>query len=215
MLKKARITTVLLTVGLLTSVSYQAIAQPNQSTPFPKEPTLDTAPTNSTKVSSIDRDFVIRAAQGGFAEVGLSRLALERSTDNQVRQFARQMIKDHTDANRRLAQLAKAKGFSLPTDMDAEHKAIMAQLEKLTASSFDEAYMRVMEIDHQRTIDLFQSEARRGQNSDLKAFASNTLPTLREHLQMVRSMRGDNEQQNQNSPRQTESDPVFRREESR
>lgn len=206
MIRKARITTAILTVGLLTSVGYPAIAQPNRTSP-----TTESTPTNSTKISSIDRDFVIRAAQGGFAEVGLSRLALERSTDNQIRQFARQMIKDHTDANRSLAQLAKQKAISLPTDMDAEHRAIMAQLEKLPARSFDEAYMRVMELNHQRTIDLFQMQARRGQDRDLKTFASNTLPTLREHLQMIRSMKRDNEQPNTNSPRQTEPDPVFRR----
>jgi len=45
-----------------------------------------------------------------------------------------------------------------------------------------------MALDHKQTIALFRRESRSGNDPDLKAYAAKTLPTLEEHLKMVRSL---------------------------
>jgi putative membrane protein len=69
------------------------------------------------QLSALDQQFVIDAAQGGMAEVQLGQLALERSRNPEVKQFARQMIQEHTRANERLMRLATQKGITPPTTL--------------------------------------------------------------------------------------------------
>jgi len=46
----------------------------------------------------------------------------------------------------------------------------------------------VLVKDHEKAVQLFSTEAQEGKDADIKAFASKTLPTLQEHLQMARQL---------------------------
>lgn len=138
-----------------------------------------------------DQQFVTKAAQGGMAEVQLGQLAAQRAASNDVKQFGQRMVKDHTQANNQLKQLAQQKGITPPQDMGDEHKATMARLSNLSGAEFDREYMNHMVEDHTEDVSLFQREAQQGQDPDLKALAAKTVPTLQEHLQMARSIAGN------------------------
>ena len=58
----------------------------------------------------------------------------------------------------------------------------------LSGAAFDRAYAKEMVKDHTKAVQLFQREADRGTDAGLKSFASSKLPTLREHLEMARSL---------------------------
>jgi len=51
--------------------------------------------------------------------------------------------------------------------------------------------MQHMIKDHKADISLFERQARQGSEPDLKTYASNILPTLREHLDMATGIQGD------------------------
>jgi putative membrane protein len=140
------------------------------------------------RLGSVDRKFVMEAAMGGMAEVELGRLAAERGSSDAVKQFGQRMVDDHSRANSELMQLASGKGITLPTALDAKHQALVTRMSRLSGAEFDRAYAREMVKDHQKTVALFQREATRGADADLKAFAQTTLPTLQEHLRMARSL---------------------------
>ena len=55
-------------------------------------------------------------------------------------------------------------------------------------SKLDKSFLNQMALDHKKTIALFRRESRSGSDPDLKAFATKMLPTLEEHLKMVRSL---------------------------
>ncbi|HSP33224.1 MAG TPA: DUF4142 domain-containing protein [Thermoanaerobaculia bacterium] len=147
--------------------------------------TGSTGGTVST-LSAGEKDFVIKAAQGGLAEVQLGQMARSKASDPNVQQFARKMVDDHSKANDELKQLATTKGLGLPTGPDDEHKAMASQLQGASGKAFDKAYMTGQLSDHEKTVDLFQKEATSGQDADLKSWASKTLPTLQEHLRMAK-----------------------------
>jgi putative membrane protein len=211
MFKKTIVSTALMAVGVIASLGYTAVAQTNQPTTQQNptdRPANQANPTNqrgtdsgSSQLSEMDRQFVIQAAQGNMAEVALSRLALERAASDDVKQYAQQMIQDHTQANTRLSQLLSQKGINItpPQTLDPEHQAISQQLSQFSGKRFDQEYTRVMEMDHNRTVKLFQTQAQQGQDPDLRAFATNTLPKLDGHLQMVRAMLGNTTGQNPSS----------------
>ena len=71
-------------------------------------------------LSVADKDFIMKAAQGGMAEVALGTLAAQQGTDAGVKSFGNRMTNDHGKANDELKALATNKGLALPMDLDAE-----------------------------------------------------------------------------------------------
>jgi putative membrane protein len=174
-----------------TSEVPSSTAQPVQSTqsPSPTEsPTESPTPSGQGNLSSSDRQFMTEAAQGGLAEVQLGQLASKRGASTKVKEFGQRMVQDHTQANNQLKELATQKGVTLPTSIGSENQKVRQQLSKLSGNRFDRQYINHMLQDHKKDVSLFQREAQEGQDTDVKAFAAQTLPILQEHLQMAQSI---------------------------
>lgn len=146
--------------------------------------------------NSKDKDFVEKAAQGGMAEVKLSKLAMDRAQSMDVKHFARKMVEDHSKANTELKQIAEKKDLTVPTKLDDKHQDAYDKLAKMRGADFDKEYMKVMNDDHDDTIKLLKNEMENGQDPELKSFASKTLPVVQKHDSMLQSdmKKVDNEQ---------------------
>jgi putative membrane protein len=136
-------------------------------------------------VSFSDRTFMAKASQGGMAEVELGQLAASKATNQKVKDFGQRMVDDHSKANDQLKSIASNKGVSLPSDISSKERALIERLSQMSGDTFDKAYMRAMVDDHKTDIAEFEKEANGGQDSDLKTFASSTLPTLKAHLDLA------------------------------
>jgi putative membrane protein len=128
------------------------------------------------------------AAGGGMAEVQLGKLAQEKSSSDQVKQFGQRMVDDHSKANQQLEQMAQQKNVRLPKQPGAREQAEKARLEKLSGDEFDKAYMSHMVADHKKDVAEFQKESSAARDPEIKSFASQTLPTLQEHLKQAQSI---------------------------
>jgi len=168
--------------------------QMDHSTPMqPNSPTTPPGSTRSAaqsqsganRLGSADNSWLMKAAGGGMAEVELGKLAQSQGSSDEVKQFGKRMVDDHSKANDELMQIASRKGITLPTSLDAKHQATRDRLSKLNGAAFDKAYMEDMVKDHREDVSEFRKEASNGQDSDLKAFAAKTLPTLEDHLKMA------------------------------
>ncbi len=134
--------------------------------------------------------FMKQAAQAGMAEVELGQLASTKATRQDLKDFAQMMVTDHGKANDQLKDLASKKNVTLPTEPTAAQKAEKARLEKLSGAAFDSAFTRDMEKDHRTAVSLFSKEASSGSDNDVKQWASQTLPTLKEHLAKAEQLAG-------------------------
>jgi len=119
-------------------------------------------------------------------EVEEAKMAQERASSPEVKAFAQQLENDHTKANDELGRLVQSKG--MPADQMAA-KPATSRLSKLNGAAFDRAYVDAQVLDHEQAVALFGRESTSGTDADLKAFATKTLPTLREHLKMARDLR--------------------------
>ena len=142
---------------------------------------------NESKNSS---SFTTNAAQGGMAEVQLGNLALAKAQSAEVKQFAERMVADHTKANDDLKEVAAKKSVALPTEISDEQKSTLDKLSKLSGADFDKAYVKAMVEDHEKDVKEFQTQSQTGTDADVKAFATNTLPTLKAHLEMIKGIDG-------------------------
>jgi putative membrane protein len=134
---------------------------------------------------SVDQKFAAEAAKDSMAEVELGQLALKKSDDARVREFANRMIKDHSKANQQLESIAKSRNIVLPSEPGEKLQKAMKKLSGLSGKNFDQAYAEDMVQDHEEAVKLFQDYQREGTNQELREFAKQTLPTLQEHLAMA------------------------------
>jgi putative membrane protein len=173
-----------LAVAMPLMLPLAAAAQSAGTAPTPTTSAAPMAP-HSVTLSATDRTFVEQAAQGGLAEVQMAQLAQEKTQDANIRQFAQQMIDDHTPANQKLAQIATQKGVTAPTDPSAAQQKMLARLQKLDGSKFDHAYITGQLKAHQVMLKLFENEAKNGTDADLKMFAQQTVPVIQKHISMA------------------------------
>ena len=145
----------------------------------------------SAKPTGADASFIKEAAQGGMMEVELGKTAQEKASDEKVKEFGKRMEQDHSKANDELKKIALDKGIQLPAGLDKQNEAKVDKLTKLSGANFDRQYMQAMVSDHKQDIKEFQNEASKGKDADVKKFASETLPTLKEHLQLAESTAKD------------------------
>lgn len=142
----------------------------------------------SSRLSVQDRKFIIEAAMGGMEEVELGRLAAQKAASADVRTFGQRMVDDHSKANDQLKSIASQKGMTLPTTLSADKRQDLNKMSKLSGAAFDKMYMSHMVRDHKKDVSEFEKEASKASDSTLKNFAQQTLPTLREHLQMAQTI---------------------------
>jgi putative membrane protein len=132
-----------------------------------------------------DMKFAMEAAVGGMEEVQLGQLAAQKGASDEVKQFGQHMVDDHTKANEDLMQVASGKSWTLPAALDAKHQADVQKLSAMSGEAFDREYVKMMVKDHKKDVADFQKESMHGADADVKSFATRTLPTLQEHLQMI------------------------------
>lgn len=139
----------------------------------------------ATHLSHGDRKFLENAAQGGMAEVQLGKLAEQKASSDQVKQFGKRMATDHQKANDELKKIASNKGFNLPAELSSSDRREYDKLQGKSGADFDREYMKEMVSDHKKDVKDFQSEAKSAKDGDLKNFATSTLPTLEQHLDLA------------------------------
>ena len=128
------------------------------------------------------------AADAGMTEVKASQVAQQQASGDRVKQFAAMMITDHTQAGDKLKNIAQAKNVSLPPDVSDAHQKAIDELKQKSGAAFDKAYMKMMVKDHEGAVRDFAQAASRVQDSSLKQFAINTLPTLKMHLDSAKAV---------------------------
>jgi putative membrane protein len=147
------------------------------------------SPPPAQSSAANDTTFAKKAAAGGIAEVKMGQLAQQKGTAVSVKKFGARMVEDHSKAGDELKQAASQSNITLPTDMSAKDKATYDMLSKLSGAAFDRAYARDMVRDHEEDIAEFNKEASGGHNPSVKDFATQTLPTLQDHLKEAKEMR--------------------------
>ena len=146
--------------------------------------TLGAAQAQDKMAAGPDHVFVMKAANSNMFEIESSKVALKMSKNDEVKQFAQQMITDHQMAAKNMMAVAK----DAPMKMDAAHMAMVEKLEKTDASKFDEAYVDAQVKAHDEAVALFTKYEDDAKDPDLKQFAAKTLPTLKQHQDHIKKI---------------------------
>lgn len=133
-----------------------------------------------SKLSAGDKQFLKKAYKGGLMEIEHAKMAKEKAKDDATKEIAERMISDHSKANEKILELAKAENFDL--------SKVEAKAPKMKSDNFDKEYLTMLKKHHEKDIALFEKEANATdskEDSEVKKLAKDTLPTLKEHLHII------------------------------
>ena len=163
--------------------------QSQTGSPPPTDPATPAAGLGSTATRGdalTAPAFVRAAAASDLYEMEASRLAEQRSQNTEVKRFAQHMLRDHGkttgELKGMLPQLQGVSAQQMATSLDRQHQALLEQLQGVQGAEFDRAFVRQQVQSHQAAVDLFRAYAQSGDDARLKQWATQTLPSLEEHL---------------------------------
>jgi putative membrane protein len=136
-------------------------------------------------VTSADKKFLADSAQGNIAEVNLAKLALQKSQDKNVREFATRMIKDHEMLQSEMKPLARKLGVKEPTGPPLGDHAKYMELKMKSGTDFDRAYVETMVKDHHDDLQAFMNEENTTTNPELKTAVGKGLSVIKQHTEMI------------------------------
>jgi putative membrane protein len=137
------------------------------------------------QASSSDKTFVKNALEGSLAEVNYAKLALQKSKDKNVTEFANKMITDHEKMIADMKPLAKQMGVKVPTGPPISDHAKYMELKMKSGTDFDRAYVEAMVKDHHQDLKDFMDEQNKTQNPELKSAVEKGESVIREHTEMI------------------------------
>lgn len=142
--------------------------------------------TNHQQATKADQHFLTEAIQGDLAEVNIGKLAQEKGTADDVKQFGQMLQQDHGEHLKKAEQIAQQMGVAPPNSPNAKQQATHDKLEKLSGSAFDKEFKQAMVKDHNEDIAKYRREAK--SKGALGEFAQETIPTLEKHLKQAHSL---------------------------
>jgi putative membrane protein len=140
------------------------------------------------QASSADKSFVKNAIEGGNAEIELGEMAMARGTSDDVKQFGKKMVDDHTQLGEQMKTVAGQIGVTPPKAIPALDKALEMKLKMLSANDFEAAYIKAMVKDHQQDLADFKKEAMNGSSPAVKNAATQGMQVISSNLQMIQQI---------------------------
>jgi putative membrane protein len=149
------------------------------------------APTGAQSLSPQDKTFIHEAGAGNLAEAELGQLAEQRAATPAVREFGRWMHTDHELIGLKwLAAILKEEHEQFQPTLTAEQKQLKQKLEGLSGNQFDQQYIEAMVQTHEKTVPVFEKEAKEGHNPAIKAYAEDLTPVIEQHLAEAKELAG-------------------------
>lgn len=161
----------------------------------------------ATGAKQLDKLFLKQTAVDNTFEIQLSQLAEQKAQDQKVKQFAQMLVQDHQQAKQQLQQVAQKNQVQLPNELPEMKQEELSAYRQLQGSEFDQAYLSCMKVAHAKAVAQYEEKSQHAKIPEVKQFAQQTLPKLRQHKQQVVAMTGGgDEAQPAGSRQHNESD---------
>jgi len=151
--------------------------------------TVEAARENAPpSVSVAEQDFMMKATQANVGEIDMARMALQKSDNKDVKDYANMIQSDHKNALEGLTDLMKDKNVQLTITLPVETQQDIDRMNILTGSEFDREFVNKMVSDHQKAVDMFRDQQATAQNPDVKKYVNDVLPKLEMHLDKAQQL---------------------------
>lgn len=143
---------------------------------------------NKSVVEEAGSSFLVRVADAGMAEVKITSITTQKAVYQPVKDFAKMLNKDHSALNDQVKALAAQKKIVLPKTVSEEKQTDIDMIDKSEGKDLDKTFINMMISKHQNSIEMFEKAVQEVADYDIKTFAEKTLPILKSHLEVAKSL---------------------------
>ena len=167
---------------LLTALAAFALPAPPLAAQAPATSAPAATPTTASS-------YVIMAGASDLYEIQSSQMALQKSQNAAIRQFAQMMIDNHSMTTEQVTAAARTAGLEpMPPVLQDAQARMLSQLQPLNGAAFDAAYLNQQRTAHQMALTLHGNYARNGDNGALKQVAAGAGPVVQRHIEQLQGM---------------------------
>lgn len=170
---------------LLASVAAAALLSACARNAPPAEPVVAVDPSSPLAAPN----YLSIAGSSDQFEIQSGQLAQQMSQNQQIRQFGQMLVADHTASTQQLLAAAQSAGITPPPPaLRPEHAAMLQQIQSAPPGQFDMIFRDVQIQAHQQALQLHQNYANGGDTPTLRTAATNIVPVVQNHLNMLQTM---------------------------
>lgn len=140
---------------------------------------------SGANASMSDKHFVSEAIKGSLAEVQMGQLAQQKSNSDDVKDFGRKMVEDHTKLGEQMTRVASEIHVASPKSPTMMQQMEIKKLKGMSGDNFDREYIKEMVKDHESDLNDFKKEAASGHSDVVKSAAQQGADVIAQHLSAV------------------------------
>jgi len=146
--------------------------------------------SSATGPAAVKRDsaLIVDVDGSNSAELSLGRMAQQKATNAQVKQFAQRMVTDHQSMQNEWRAVASQGGVTISGTVNPTYQQQVTRLNQLSGAEFDRAFMNAMVQNHQSAVNAFQSRGQNSSSTEVRTLVNKGLPTIQEHLRVARQL---------------------------
>jgi putative membrane protein len=129
-----------------------------------------------------DERFLVSAAEFDFEQILLGKLAYQRATSADIKEFAKMMEDAHRTSKSELGSMGIVKSIAVPSTPTKAAHAVYDKVNAVSVDEFDAAYLTQVISRHNEAINLFEQCIGANHDPDIRNWAITRLPDLRLHL---------------------------------
>ncbi|MCW3077318.1 MAG: putative outer membrane protein [Bacteroidetes bacterium] len=137
--------------------------------------------------NSKEAKFLVDATEISFEEIEIAHLAVSNGTNDNIKDIAKLMEKDHNEMLEEMKKIAQAKDITLPTEITAEGQKERKRQAEKSGTEFDKHYCETVVENHKKAVKKYMAALEDCEDVEVKNYATKTLVTLRSHIDQAMS----------------------------
>ena len=164
----------------------------------PTPPASNAVDSTSAETHNIhDHRLIARIHMMNMHVIHISQLAVHQSESEDIKAFARKIIKEHLNLDQSLMSLAVQHDFypgRIIANMDEttairqEHRDLMTRLGKLKSNAFDKSYLASIVRIHESEMQHIEATLVDIKEGDIRKFVDQMMTMAEEHLSLARTL---------------------------
>ncbi|MEP6715309.1 MAG: DUF4142 domain-containing protein [Terriglobia bacterium] len=130
-----------------------------------------------------DKQFAKMLAARSLMAIKLGNVAVERSSNDAVKQVGREMVAEYTKWSIGMAKASNGLGIKLPSELDSKQQATFNRISKLSGIEFDTAYLKEMVTIQNKALTVAQYEATNAGIPGFRHWAGVMVPIIQGQLE--------------------------------
>ena len=181
-----------LTANAAASPAAQATAQAARAKPA----VTHRAPSAETSSKSNSAAILTQIHETDLKEIAIGKIADEKASTSEVRDYADQLVKDHTTVDQMVVATARTTNVRLhdataPREtrpQRAHTSRAEGTLQAASAAKFDRLFLQQTSADHDRLIRALKQEREDASDDEIETLIDKVLPILEQHKELAQML---------------------------